>query len=50
MTRRLERDLLAAGYRLVRVPTRLMAAARVVCAAISLPSIKPTSLAKIRPR
>jgi transposase len=28
MTRRLERDLLAAGYRLVRVPTRLMAQAR----------------------
>jgi transposase len=28
MTRRLERDLLAAGHRLVRVPTRLMAQAR----------------------
>jgi len=28
MTRRLERDLLAAGHRLVRVATRLMAAAR----------------------
>jgi transposase len=28
MTRRLERDLVAAGHRLVRVPTRLMAAAR----------------------
>ena len=28
MTRRLERDVLAAGHRLVRVPTRLMAQAR----------------------
>lgn len=28
LTRRLERDLLAAGHRVVRVPTRLMAGAR----------------------
>ena len=28
LTRRLERDLLGAGYRVVRVPTRLMAGAR----------------------